>query len=355
VKILLISDLTSIHTLRWAETLLRRGHDVHVASFRDGKVVRDFSTYILPTFNLGKFMYPYAFIPLRRLFKSLKPDVVHAHHVTSYAFVAALANIHPLVVTAWGSDVLIAPWKSRIMKYIVRYSLRRADSITIVADHMKDAVGKLGIPLGSVRSIPFGVDVDVFQMRRLIISINQPIRIICTRNFAPMYDIKTLIKALAILKEKKVEFNARLSGGGPQEKELRKLVSHYCLEHSVSFLGHIDQVEVANQLNHADIFVSPSLSDGNNISLNEAMACGCFPIVTNIPANTQWITHEYNGLLFQPGDYGALANCIEKASHKPHMRETSRLINRKIVEDRANWSNCVTTMENIYENLIGGK
>lgn len=61
------------------------------------------------------------------------------------------------------------------------------------------------------------------------------------------------------------------------------------------FRGHIVQHQMRVLLGDADVFVSTSLSDGNNVSLNEAMACGAFPVVTDIPANRAWIAHGRMG------------------------------------------------------------
>ena len=50
-------------------------------------------------------------------------------------------------------------------------------------------------------------------------------------------------------------------------------------------------------LNAADIYVSTSLSDGTSLSLLEAMACSLPVVVTDIPANKEWITDGHNGFL----------------------------------------------------------
>ena len=74
-------------------------------------------------------------------------------------------------------------------------------------------------------------------------------------------------------------------------------------------------------LGQADLFISTSPSDGNNISLNEAMACGVFPIVTDIAANRAWITHGENGLLFPCRDANALADRVIEALGRPEWRQ----------------------------------
>jgi glycosyltransferase involved in cell wall biosynthesis len=100
------------------------------------------------------------------------------------------------------------------------------------------------------------------------------------------------------------------------------------------------------------VFVSSALSDGNNVSLNEAMACGCFPLATEIAANTQWLRDGHNGGLFPAGDAARLAAWIERAAAEPALRAAAARENRRIVEDRADWRVGVQRMGALYERLV---
>jgi glycosyltransferase involved in cell wall biosynthesis len=124
------------------------------------------------------------------------------------------------------------------------------------------------------------------------------------------------------------------------------------MQASVSFHGHVDHTRLAQLLAEAHLFVTPALSDGNNVSLNEAMACSCFPIATDIPANAQWIEHGINGLLYPAGDTGRLADAIELSAGDVALRQRAASINRHIVETRADWRVCVKRMEETYQRAM---
>jgi glycosyltransferase involved in cell wall biosynthesis len=350
MKILYVSDAQSIHTRRWAEYFRDRGADVHIASFRPCDI-RGVKIHILPTFGLGKLGYFFALFTLRTLYTRLRPDVVHAQYVTSYGFLAALAGLQPLIVTAWGTDVLISPKESRLMRFFARYAVRHAAAITTVAEHMNASVVDLDVPSTRVTAIPFGVDTQFFVPSPHSASVNMPLRLICTRNFGQIYDVQTLIRALALVFARGYRLNVDLVGEGPLRQSLVDLVNALGLEQQVHFHGHVDHPTLAGLLAAADIFVSPALSDGNNVSLNEAMACGCFPVATAIPANAQWIQDGKNGYLYPPGDVGRLAAAIEMAIKNASLRSAARDENRKIVETWADWHVCVKRMESIYERL----
>jgi glycosyltransferase involved in cell wall biosynthesis len=74
------------------------------------------------------------------------------------------------------------------------------------------------------------------------------------------------------------------------------------LKKAVNLQGYVPHEELETWLSAADFYISASRTEGGSIALLEAMACGCIPIVTNIPASTQVIGSGKFGLLFQPGD-----------------------------------------------------
>jgi len=326
--------------------------DVHVASFRAGEIP-GVTTHRLPTYGLGRLGYFIALVSLRRLFVSLRPDVVHAQYITSYGFLSAFAGMHPLVLTAWGTDVLISPKESRLMQWLASYAVTHADAVTTVAKHMNASVAALGIAESEVCAVPLGVDLQRFVPSMEGRGERGTLRLICTRNFAPIYDVGTLIAALQRTAQRGLRLNVDLVGAGPLRPDLEAQVARAGLTACVTFHGHVHHDRLAQLLAQADLFVTPALSDGNNVSLNEAMACASFPIATDIPANAQWIEQGVNGLLYPQGDAAALAECILRAAGADAWRERAGRLNRGIVEQRANWRACVERMNEIYARVTG--
>jgi glycosyltransferase involved in cell wall biosynthesis len=351
-RILYVSDAQSIHTRRWAEHYRDCGVDVHIASFRPMQIT-GVTVHVLPTGGLGRLGYFLAIPALRRLVQSLKPDVIHAQYVTSYGFLSALAGLHPLVLTAWGTDVLISPRQSKLLQFLASYAVKHADAVTTVAQHMNSAVAELGVSLDVVIAVPFGVDTERFKPLPSGQRLNRKnLRLISTRNFAPIYNIETLIDAVAKCASRGLMLQVDLVGDGVLRSTLERQVKAVGLSDCFTFHGHVDHDKLSALLADADIFVTSALSDGNNVSLNEAMACACYPIATNIPANAQWIEDQKNGLLYTAGDSDALADCIEQACMNNEERQKAGLLNRQIVEQRADWRVCVDRMNDTYELAI---
>ena len=350
-RILYVSDAASVHTRRWAEHFRDQGREVHVASFRPATIA-GVQVHVLGASRLGRLGYFLAIPRLRALARRILPDVVHAQYVTSYGFLAAAAGLRPLVVTAWGTDVLISPGQSHLLRRLASFAVRHADAVTTVAQHMNPAVAALGVPVDSISAVPFGVDTRHFVPPTVERPEAAPLHLICTRNFAPIYSISTLVDALRQVRERGLALQVSLVGEGPLRAELQSQVAHCGLDDSVRFYGHVDHARLAQLLAEAHMFVTPALSDGNNVSLNEAMACASFPIATDIPANAQWIEHGVNGLLYPAGDAARLADAIEQAARDVSLRRRAAALNRDIVESRADWRVCVKRMEETYQRAM---
>jgi glycosyltransferase involved in cell wall biosynthesis len=351
MRILQVGNAQSIHLQRWAEAQVAMGHEVHVASFLPGQIPGS-TVHVLPTFGLGRVGYFLAICGLRKLWRVLAPDVVHAQYVTSYGFISAAAGVHPLVITAWGTDVLLTPKASRLGRLLVRYALRKADAVTTVAQHMSESLGDIGVSRSDVETIPFGVDAALFRPQVNPDSQSRSRHVISTRNLWPLYDVETVVRAVAAVSHGGAVVLLDLVGEGPERARLESLVRELGLDGSVRFLGRVDHKRLPGILAEAGIFVSSALSDGNNISLNEAMACGVFPIATDIPANSQWIEHGRNGYLYRGGDVAALAGCLLDALDDQARRQEAAVLNRKIVEDRADWLANVGRMSDVYSRVI---
>ena len=354
MRVLYVADAASVHTQRWATAFRDLGAEVAVASFRPA-VILGVVVHCLPTAGLGRAGYLLALPALRRLSARFQPDVVHAQYLTSYGFLAATAALRPLVVTAWGSDVLVSPGESRLARWFVGRALRAADAVTTVAEHMNAAVIALGAPAARVQAVPFGVDTGLFRPPSEAPAAPPPLRIISTRNFAPVYSVHTVVEAARLLQARGLPLALDLVGQGPLEAALRAQVQSSGLQAATTFHGHVGHPQLVALLGAAHVFVSSAVSDGNNVSLNEAMACGCLPVATDIPANAQWIDHGRNGLLFAPGDASALADAIARAAADAAWRTAAATENRQIVAQRADWAANVQRMQALYHRVMAAR
>ncbi len=353
MKICYLANAASIHTQRWAEYFASTGNQISVVSFEAGTIGK-VTVHRIPEMLSQRHLNILAnLLRIRRLIRQLDPDILHAHYVTSYGLAGVMAGRRPLVLSAWGSDVLVMPEESRVYRQLVRFSMQKADLITSIADHMTDLILKRRYATPEkIVTFPFGVDTDIFKPRQKKNNSNEPCTIVSTRRLDKGLDVAVFIRAIPEVLEHHPAVKFTVAGDGPLRPELEKLTERFGLTKSVQFIGAVEHAQMPQLLQKANIFVSTSPTDGNNISLNEAMACGSFPIATDIAANRNWIDNGRNGFLFPCRDAKALSQCIIDAIAKPDWRQSMVDYNWEIIKKRASWKHEMQKMERIYQNLL---
>ena len=90
------------------------------------------------------------------------------------------------------------------------------------------------------------------------------------------------------------------------EKEVQQLLTETDAKNNVILLGQKPYEELRYWYNSVDFFLSGSHKEGSGYALIEAMACGCIPVVTDIPSFRKITAGGTYGLLYQPGSVPAL-------------------------------------------------
>jgi L-malate glycosyltransferase len=107
-----------------------------------------------------------------------------------------------------------------------------------------------------------------------------------------------------------------------------------------------------NWYRDADIYISPSHVDGSSVSLMEALACGLPCLVSDIPANKEWIIEGENGWLFKDGDVNDLAaKILATISQRKKLPEIGRA-GRRSAERRADWQKNAEVLMNAYKSAV---
>ncbi|MCX6719939.1 MAG: glycosyltransferase [Candidatus Staskawiczbacteria bacterium] len=301
--------------------------------------------------------FPANFFELRKIVKNVNPDIFHAHYAGVNGFLASLVRIHPFVVTAWGSDVLIAG-KSLFKKYFVKYALNKADLVTCDAKHMQSAMVKLGVDSSKIRIIYFGVDVLKFspgeknkKLQNKLNIFNCP-AVISLRSLEPVYNIETLINAIPLVLKEVPETKFLIAGRGSEAKTLKNLAESLQVLDSIIFIDWITQDELPEYLRTADVYVSTSLSDaGIASSTAEAMSCGLPPIITDFADNKEWVKNGENGFLMPLKGSKFLAEKINYLLKNPTERVKLGNNARKMIEGKNNYYREMEKMEKLYKSL----
>ena len=340
MRIALIGHSDAPWTPHYTRLLTERGHDVHVLSFHP-KLLPGFHVHYVGRTagdeSLPKANYLRKVLVVRRLLRRIRPDVTLATYFRSNGLVGALTKCGPLVVSTRGLDFDF-PLPRFLNVRMVRWLAARADLLHASSPELVDILERYGVPRDRFTVIPVGTDPQRFRPREGARPPG-PVRILCTRKHHPVYDNPTIVRALALLREEGLEFEARFVGTGTAIGETQALVRRLALEDRVRFLGDVEYDRIPEHLSWMDLYVSAATSDGSPSSLFEAMSCAAFPVVTDVVANRAWIRHGENGWLFPVGDSRACAEGLRFAWERREDRagDGGRQNRRTIIEklDRA--------------------
>lgn len=293
--------------------------------------------------------------------RKIKPDIVFSQGIQAHGLFAVLSRVRPILLMPWGSDWAINANKSAILRLLSRYVINHVHLIQIDCEVGKSVI--LELSGGKVKSegiwvFPQGIELDIFKPMR---EIRKPLRqelgwinkkvLIMTRHLKPVYGIDIFLKALNRIIQQDQDIRAVIVGDGPLEHELKNLSFSLGLKDFVKFIGRINREELLNYLNAADIYVSTSYSDGTSLSLLEAMAVGLPVVVTDVPANLEWVRDGHNGFIAKRGDPENVKEAILKLLTNVNLWSVFGERNKKIAKEKANWNNNFRKFVRMFEIL----
>jgi glycosyltransferase involved in cell wall biosynthesis len=290
---------------------------------------------------------------IRKLIKSERPDMVIAERTTSYGFLAALSGMHPIAIAQQGKTDL---WPEKsisilLKKFLQRYAFKHADLIhawgPIMALHMKS----VDVDMQKVLVLPKGINLEQFNLK-IRPQNTQKINAIVTRSLLPEYRHEIILEAFAKINQQHIDFHLNFVGDGTQLHKLETLAKELGISDKVDFIGRFQNSMMPVFLNQMDFYISMPNTEGVSASLFEAMACGCYPIVTDIEGNRSWIQHRKNGQLVAVDNSGQLAEELIWAFNNPDFRTKAVTDNRHFIEQHANYAVNMKVISDKYHQLI---
>jgi len=297
---------------------------------------------------------PRLLMEFRQVIQRIKPDLVHAGPIQTCAFLAALSGFHPLLVMSWGFDLMKDVDRGFLWRWATRFTLKKADWFTsdCQATYQKALVH--GLKPGRQTIFPWGVDLQRFSPNPRWKSPDRGSQFIvfCNRSWEPNYGVDILASAFVNVARKRKYVSLLLLGDGSQAPLLKSIFSAGGVIDQVEFAGHIPYEQLPEYYHKADLFISPSHIDGSSVSLMEALASGLPCLVSDIPANKEWIENGKNGWLFPDGDVDSLENSIFYAmDHRDQLPEMAAAA-RRVAEKKADWKVNFLSLLDAYQKTV---
>lgn len=358
MKICFLGPANNYHIKKWCNWFLNKGHEVHLVTFVDdiihGVKIHYIDTKIKPDQkDKNKIGYLFTFLKIRKIIKSINPDIINVHYASSYGSVMALTGIKDYILSMWGSDIYDFPKRSLIHSLLIRFSLFRARHLFSTSAAMALEASKYTNK--NIVITPFGVDVDLFRPDK---NVKHHSFIVGTvKALEDKYGIDYLLKAIALIHKSHPHINIqlRIAGKGSKEQEYKQMAKYLGINDVTQWLGFISQDKAAEEWAKMDVGVVYSTLESFGVSAVECNSCGTAVIISNIPGLMEATLPDVTSYVVEKSNEKKLAEAILRLYYDDNLRNKLGDMGRKYVIKHFEINSCFCRIEKLFCDYIDDK
>jgi glycosyltransferase involved in cell wall biosynthesis len=266
---------------------------------------------------------PRAILKLARLFRRLRPDVVHAHmvHANLLARLTRLIVPVPRLISTIHNEDEGPQWR-----YVAYRLTNWLSDVTTAVSRVAEAEAtrRGAAPKGSIRVVPNGLDMAPFERdeptrrrTRAALDLGDRFTWLSVGRLAEAKGHVDMVAAFAAALRERPDALLLIAGDGMLEPAIRSDVHQRGLDASIRFLGLRSDVPALMQA--ADAFVMTSRWEGLPMVLLEAGASGLPVVATDVGGSREAVVAEVSGYLTPVGEPAATARAMEKVMAMPEV------------------------------------
>ena len=213
--------------------------------------------------------------------------------------------------------------------------MANAEFVSVVTNQLRDQVLKhVGLPVHKVPVIWMGVDTTEFKPSVDAAEKTGTISLLTVARLNHNKGHRYALRALAKLRDKKINFVYRIVGEGPEKQAIMDEVEALGLAGNVNLVGSVSQEHVRDLLRTTDVFLLTSVGHGEAapVSVMEAMSCGIPVICSEIGGTPDMIDHGIDGFLVKQRDTNELEQVLWELINHPESRRRIGVAARKKAE-----------------------
>ena len=350
--------------------LASRGHEVHFITYRQPFRLPSFLPRIFfhevdvgryPLFEFPPYDLALA-VRMHEVVRTHGLELLHCHYAIPHATSAWIAremlretheDVH-LITTLHGTDITIVGQDPSFYP-ITKFSIEKSDRITAVSEYLREetcrAFGCEGLEIDVIHNF---IDPDVYNREKYPPLLKQefgpakPI-IMHVSNFRAVKRVRDVVRIYAEV-NRELPSVLVMIGDGPDRPAAEEEARMLGVEHSVSFLGKLDQI--APLLAAADLFLLPSQNESFGLSALEALASGVPVVGSDAGGLPEVIRDGETGILCPAGDIpGMAAAALEILQDPKRWSEMSKLAS-KDARERFSRDAIVTKYESLYQRSL---
>lgn len=286
------------------------------------------------------------------LLRKEKFHLIHAHWAVPNTIIAVLGRFFArsrakLFTSFPGSDVTVLTrlgWLGKLFAKVIE----KSDYLSCNSSDLREDLVRVGMSKSRIDFVIYGVDGEkVFFSEKERVALRQALEIsdngivlLMIGRFVPKKGFSTAFQSLKYITEHNKNVKLVVVGDGPMKSEYLEILRNDDTGSYVKFIGEIPTQELGKYYSACDIFLMPSRrlpSDGLNVVVPEAMACGRAIVASNVGGNDLVLFHGINGYLHNENDTKQLADFVIKLIENPEITKKMGQNSLKLVRERFDW------------------
>jgi len=294
-----------------------------------------------------------------RLFKILKqqgskkPFVHTIHGVLADEYEQAKQNVYA------GFRGKLA---NQFMRRLAKFEKETAQNATLIATISRVSLEKMqkhyNVDPSKVRIVPNGVDPEKYKpaddpaaLKRKFGLGNVPV-VLFVGNLIPRKGLPFLIEAAKKTVKSHADVRFVVVGDGPLKNQLNADLKNANLSGRFTLFSRLTDEALAEMYGCADVFVLPSVQEGQGIVLLEAASSGKPVVAFDIGGVNEAVKSGETGLLVESGNSGALADALLKLLMDADLRLKMGSAGRKFIIENFTWDICAQKMLAVYREAL---
>jgi glycosyltransferase involved in cell wall biosynthesis len=307
--------------------------------------------------------------------KEINADVYEAHNVSGYGFLKEsrkqpfIHTIHGVLADEYvqakaNGDFSPRNWlANQFMRNLAQKeseTAQKADYIVTISNYSIEKILKnYPVEKKKIRLVPNGVDTEKFKPQTANSELKRSLGIgdkpcaLFVGNLVPRKGLQFLVQAAQTVTKQIGNATFLIVGEGPQKNQIKGQLEKANLSKNFLFLGNIKDSELPAIYNCADVFVLPSIQEGQGIVLLEAQACGKPIVAFDVGGINEAVQNGKTGFLAKHGNTDELTDALLKFLSDISLREKMGEAGRKFVLDNFTWDICAQGMLGVYREALG--
>ena len=283
----------------------------------------------------------------RRLVRQLQPEVVHSYSFhTNFAASWGVLGTRAIAIGSVRSDSIEAkrqtgPLLGRLSARWPRHQIFNSRAAAQSAQQSRGFFAPSGLSV-----IRNGVDLQTF--RYLPLPSETRARILCVGSLRPVKRWDRLLRVIAQLRVRELDFDVQIAGEGPLRAQLQQQIVSLGLSSCVHLLGYCS--DIPDLLARSWMLTHTSDSEGCPNVVGEAMACGRPTIATDVGDVNSLVENGVTGFVVSRQDEAAFADRIATVVTSRSICARMGRAARAKAEKELSIERLVTETLNVYRN-----